>query len=388
MTNNKKKIVIIGPAYPYRGGNSLYVSSVYTILKDYFDVSVVNFSLLYPSILFPGTTQKDISEKQIYQIPSERIINSINPFTWFKTAKYIKSLKPDIVIFDWWNPFFGPALFSISKLIKRELKNKIIFITENLISHEGKFLDRILTKIGLKNASSFIVLSDVVEKDIAEYSKGRSVYKSALPVYDCYMLNKNPDLLKIKNQLGFDADDIIILFFGYVRKYKGLNILIDAMKDITSFDKKIKLLIVGEFYDSPDKYYSQIKKLNLSDNIKVVQKFVPNEDVGNYYSIADIVVLPYLNATQSGVLNIAYGFRKPVVVTDVGGLSEDVVEGKTGYVVKPGKSEFIAEGIFKFMKNRSETDFEKYIEEKLSENEFNKMPQLVGRIIEDLSNAN
>lgn len=387
MTNNKKKIVIIGPAYPYRGGNSLYVSSVYTILKGQFDVSVVNFSLLYPSFLFPGTTQKDTSGKQIYQILSERIINSINPFTWFKAAKYIKSLKPDIVIFDWWNPFFGPALFTISKLIKRELKNKIIFITENVISHEGRFIDRVLTKIGLKNASSFIVLSDIVEKDITDYSKGRNVYKSALPIYDCYMLNKNPDLQKIKNELGFDADDNIILFFGYVRKYKGLNVLIDAMKEITTFNNKIKLLIVGEFYDSPDKYYSQIDDLKLKDNIKVIQKFVPNEDVGNYYSIADIVVLPYLSATQSGVLNIAYGFRKPVIVTDVGGLSEDVVEGKTGFIVKPGKPEFIAEGIFKFMKSRNNTDFERNIEEKLLNNEFNKMPQLVGRILEDLNNA-
>jgi glycosyltransferase involved in cell wall biosynthesis len=387
MTNNNKKIVIIGPAYPYRGGNSLYVSSVYTILKDHFDVSVVNFSLLYPSLFFPGTTQKDTSEKQIYQIPSERIINSINPVTWFKAAKYIKSLKPDIVIFDWWNPFFGPALFTISKLIKRVLKNKIIFITENVISHEGRYIDKVLTKIGLKNASSFIVLSDVVEKDITDYSKGRNVFKSALPVYDCYMMDNNPDLQKIKNQLGFNADDIIILFFGYVRKYKGLNVLIDAMQEISSFDKKIKLLIVGEFYDFPDKYYSQIDNLKLKNNIKVIQKFVPNEDVGNYYSIADLVVLPYLSATQSGVLNIAYGFRKPVLVTNVGGLGEDVIEGKTGFIVESGKPEAIANGIYKFVKSRSNTDFEKNIEEKLLNNEFNKMPQLVGRILEDLSNA-
>ncbi len=387
MAEKKNKIVIVGPAYPYRGGNSLYVSSVYTVLKDHFDVEVVNFKLLYPSILFPGTTQKDISGKHIYQIPSKRLINSINPYTWLKATKYINSLNPDLIIFDWWNPFFGPALFIISKFLKPDLKNKILFITENVISHEGRLLDRILTKTGLKNAELFLVLSDIVEKDIKFYSKQKPVYKSALPIYDCYKLDENPDLIKIKSELGFNKNDIILLFFGYVRKYKGLNILINAMKEIVAFDRNVKLLIVGEFYDSPEKYYNQIKNLNLTDNIKVVEKFVPNEDVGKYYSIADLVVLPYLNGTQSGVLNISYGFRKPVIVTNVGGLAEDVVENVTGYIVEPGRSDMLADGIFKFLKNRKNIDFKKNIEEKLSNNEFNKMPQLVGRIIKDLDNA-
>jgi glycosyltransferase involved in cell wall biosynthesis len=387
MIDNKSKIVIVGPAYPYRGGNSLYVSSVYTVLKNYFDVEVVNYKLLYPSILFPETTQNDESGKHIYQVPSKRIINSVNPFTWVKTAKYINSLNPDLIIFDWWNPFFGPALYTISKFLKRELKNKILFITENVISHEGRFIDKYLTKIGLRNSTSFLVLSDVVEKDVKLYSKQKPVYKSALPIYDCYILDENPDLNKIKNELGFIKGDIILLFFGYVRKYKGLNILIDAMKEVTAFNKNVNLLIVGEFYDSSEKYYSQIRNLNLSENIKVVEKFVPNEDVGKYYSIADLVVLPYLEGTQSGVLNIAYGFRKPVIVTDVGGLAEDVIENETGYIVESGNPDVLVDGIMKYLKNRTNIDFRNNIEKKLSENEFNKMPELIGKIIEDLKNA-
>jgi glycosyltransferase involved in cell wall biosynthesis len=332
--NEKKKIVIVGPAYPYRGGNSLYVSFLYDLLKEKFDVTIVNYKLLYPSILFPGTTQQDISGHVLKEVKSVRLINSVNPFTWFKTAKYINSLKADLIFFDWWNPFFGPSHRVISSLIKKQYKNRIIFITENVISHEARFIDRMLTKMGLKNADAFVALSNVVENTLKDFTD-KKIYKSALPIYDCYNLDKNVDVKKQKSELGFNEDDDVLLFFGYVRKYKGLNVLLDAVPEIVKKNPKAKLLVVGEFYDSPDKYYEQINKLGIQDCVKVVQRFVPNEDVGKYYSIADVVILPYLSATQSGVLNIAYGFGKPVIVTDVGGLAEDVIEGKTGYIIKP-----------------------------------------------------
>lgn len=379
----KKKIVIIGPAYPYRGGNSLYVSFLYDLLKDKFNVTIVNYKLLYPSILFPGTTQNDTSGHIIKEVESTRVINSVNPLTWFKAAKFIKAQNADIIIFDWWNPFFGPSHRVISSLIKKQYRNKIVFITENVISHEARFVDRLLTKIGLKNADVFIALSNVVENTLKNFTN-KKIYKSALPIYGCYNLDKNIDVRKQKEILGFSKDDDVLLFFGYVRKYKGLNILIDAFPAILETNPKAKLLIVGEFYDSADKYYQQIETLGIIDHVKVIQKFVPNEDVGKYYSIADIVILPYLTGTQSGVLNIAYGFGKPVIVTNVGGLAEDVIDNNTGYIIEPNNASEIVNSVKKFFNDRSKTDFESNINKKLEDNLFNKFPDLVVKIMEDM----
>jgi len=378
---SKKKIAIIGPAYPYRGGNALFVSYLYDILKEQFDLKVFNYKLLYPSVLFPGTTQQDKSDYIIKKAPNERIINSINPFNWFLAAKKIDNFNPDLIIFDWWNPFFGPSHFVISNSLKKKYKNKILFITENVISHEGRFVDKFLTKLGIRNADKFLVLSDTVENSLKEYSKNKKIYKSSLPVYDCYNTGENEDIAKIKTELGFSSADRIILFFGYVRKYKGLNILLDAMPELIRYNKNIKLLVVGEFYDNSEKYYKQIDDLKIKENVIVVQKFVPNEDVGIYYNISELVVLPYLEATQSGVLNIAYGFNKPVIVTDVGGLSEDVIEGETGFVVKSDDVNSLVDGIKKYFSFSDSVNFKVNISNKIKDNEFNKLPMLMKEIL-------
>lgn len=381
----RKKILLVGPAYPYRGGNPLYVSFVYDILKDYFDIQIINYKLLYPSILFPGTTQKDVSGKTIKNVPSIRLINSINPFSWLKTANFIKEQNADLVIFDWWNPFFGPSHYSISKLIKKKYKNKILFITENVISHEGRVIDRFLTKIGLKNANYYLALSNIVENDLKKlYAK--PVYRSELPIYDGYSFDEIFNQEKEKENLGYKKDDIVILFFGYVRKYKGLNILIDSIPEVVSRNSKIKFLVVGEFYDSYDKYLNQINNLKIKEYVKILNKFVPNEDVGKYYTAADLVALPYLSATQSGILNIAYGFRKPVLVTKVGGLADDVIEGKTGFVVEPQNSDEIANKILHFTENKDKINFTINIEDKIKNHKFFEMPKLIGEIIEKIEN--
>jgi glycosyltransferase involved in cell wall biosynthesis len=284
--------------------------------------------------------------------------------------------------FDWWNPFFGPSHRVISSLIKKQYKDRIIFITENVISHEARLVDKVLTKMGLKNADAFVALSNVVENTLKDFT-GKKIYKSALPIYDCYNLDKNIDVSKQKQELGFQEDDDILLFFGYVRKYKGLNVLLAAMPEIIKKNPKAKLLIVGEFYDSPDKYYEQINNLGIKDNVKVVQRFVPNEEVGKYYSIADVVILPYLSATQSGVLNIAYGFGKPVIVTDVGGLAEDVIDGKTGYIINPQDENAVIMAVDRFFEDKGKIDFETNINNKLEDNLFNKFPELTEQILKE-----
>lgn len=379
----KKKIIIIGPAYPYRGGNALFVSHVYDALKENFEVKIFNYSLLYPSILFPGKTQYDESATLIKKAPNERLVNSISPISWFKVANRIINEKPDLIVFDWWHPFFAFCHFTISELIKKKSRKKILFITENFISHEGNFIDKSLTAIGLKNASAFMVLSGIVEKEVNRIANGRKVYKSELPIYDCYDSKDKTSVSSIRKELGFSEQDNVLLFFGYVRKYKGLDLLIEAFPVIKSSISNAKLLIVGEFYDSPDLYLKRIGDLNIDNDTVVVNKFVRNEDVGKYYNSSDLVILPYRSATQSGILNVAYGFSKPVIVTNVGGLSEFVEDKKTGIIIKPDSPQEIADGVNEFFRLKESVDFEKNIKDFVNKNNFGKLPELFSQIISD-----
>ena len=379
----KKKTILIGPAYPYRGGNALFVTHTYESLKNSFEIKIFNYKLLYPSFLFPGTTQFDMSTEQVFKVPSQRVVNSINPFNWFRVAHMLKKENADLVVFDWWHPFFGFCHGTISFLIRKKYKNKILFITENVVSHEGNFIDIFLSNIGLKFASKFLALSGIVEKDVQKYSRGKKVYRSELPVYDCYQQSENPDMKKLKIEIGFEDNSLVLLFFGYVRKYKGLDILIEAFPKILASNPEARLLIVGEFYDDPKVYFELIKKLNIEDKVKVINQFVSNEEVAKYYQVADVVLLPYRSATQSGILNVAYGFEKPVVVTDVGGLAEFVDEGKTGFVVTPNSPDAIAEGVQKFIDARNKANFSAFIQERNRKNSFNQIAEVFERIVEE-----
>lgn len=378
-----KKIIIIGPAYPYRGGNSLFVSYVYDILKNSFNVKLYNYKLLYPSFLFPGKTQYDESGKTIKQAPNERLVNSINPFNWIKVASLIKKENADLIVFDWWHPFFSFCHFTISFLIKSFYKNKILFITENVISHEGNAVDKILTKLGLSNASAFLALSEKVENDLSFVAKRRKVYRSELPIYDCYNFDEKKKLTNTKKDFVFDEDSKLLLFFGYVRKYKGLDILIDALAELIEKDNSYKLLAVGEFYDDEKFYRDKVETLKLNAHIKLLNQFIPNEEVAKYFEPADLVVLPYRSATQSGILNLAYGFLKPVLVTNVGGLAEFVDNGKTGYVIKPDSQKDLVEGIINFFRQRQNVNFAENISNKVTKNSFNNLPSLFEEIISD-----
>lgn len=381
MNPEKKKIIIIGPAYPYRGGNALFVTQTFELLKNNFDVKLFNYKLLYPSLLFPGTTQFDESEEQVFKVPNERLINSISPLNWYKAAKRIIDEKADLVIFDWWHPFFGFCHGTISRLIKKAYKGKILFITENVVSHEANKIDRILTKTGLKNASMFLALSKNVEEELKHYAKNKKIYRSELPIYDCYKNEEAEEATNLKKEIGINEKNNVILFFGYVRKYKGLDILIKAFPKILEKFPDTFLLIVGEFYDKPDAYLHLIDKLNLNDKVKVINQFVPNEEVEKYYLASDVVVLPYRSATQSGILNIAYGFNKPVIVSDVGGLAEFVIEGKTGIIIKPDSPDEIVKGYSKYLSLREKLNFSENIYAQNKKNSFENLPNLIEQII-------
>ncbi len=378
----KKKIIIVGPAYPYRGGNALFVAHLYEGLSKSFDVEVINFTRLYPQLLFPGTRQEDVSKVAIKKHPSTRLIDSINPLSWFKTINYINQKNPDLIAFIWYQPFFGFSVGTIAKFLHKKFPGRILFITENIISHESMFYDKILTKYALSAADKFLVLSDVVEKGIREMYPDKKVFRSTLPIYDCYGFDLSISKSDARKKLGIDDQKKVLLFFGYVRAYKGLMNLIEAMPFLIKEDENYFLLIVGEFYEPKEKYFEKIKELNLTKHVMIVDEFVPNEEVGIYYLSSDVVVLPYNSATQSGILNIAYGFKKPVVVTDVGGLPELVEDGKTGFIVEPKNPQALAEGIKKFFYASNFEDFSRNIETFINKNSFMTIERVFDEIID------
>ncbi len=377
----KKKIILVGPAYPYRGGNALFVAHLYEALSKSFDVEVINFTRLYPQLLFPGKRQEDVSKVAIKKHPSTRLIDSINPLSWFRTIKYIKLKNPDLIAFIWYQPFFGFSIGTIAKFLHRLFKGRILFITENIISHESMFYDKLLTKYALSSADKFLVLSDVVEKGIREMYPEKKVFRSTLPIYDCYGFDSSLSKTEARKKLGLDEKKKILLFFGYVRPYKGLMNLIDAMPLLLQEDHNYFLLIVGEFYESKEKYIERIKEQGITKNVLIIDEFVPNEEVSIYYLAADLVVLPYNSATQSGILNIAYGFKKPVVVTKVGGLPELVEDGKTGFLVEPQNSIALAEGIKKYFSASNTEDFARNIETFIQKNSFMSIERVFAEIL-------
>jgi glycosyltransferase involved in cell wall biosynthesis len=243
--------------------------------------------------------------------------------------------------------------------------DRIVFITENFISHEARFIDTFLTKLGLKNADHFIALSKIVENDLKILAGKRKIHRAELPPFDLYVLPDSKEIEQERKSIGFTNEDNILLFFGYVRKYKGLDILIKAMPEIISLNPNAKLLIVGEFYDDPTSYLEMINGLGIEKSVKVLNRFVKNEEVGLYYGMSELIILPYRSATQSAVLNVSYSFEKPVVATRVGGLEEFVENEATGFLVEPDSAEALAEGINKYFNLKDKIDFKANIKKKI-----------------------
>ncbi len=380
----KAKIIIIGPGHPYRNGQSIYLTHLCNKLESDFDIELINYSLLYPNFLFPGKTQYDESSGQKIFFPNKRMVNSLNPLNWIKVARYINNQDPDIVAFDWWHPFFGPCHRGITSFLNKKLKKRVLFITENVISHEANSLDKLLTRWGLKHAGCFLALSESVEKYLQTMFR-KKIFRSALPIYDFYKTDAISARETDKAQFGFNDQDIVLLFFGLVRKYKGLDLLLEAFAQVSGKHNNVKLLVVGEFYEDPQPYLDLINKLQLNGSVHLENRYVPNEEVDKYFSIADCVVLPYRSATQSGILSMAYGFHKPVVVTAVGELPALVEQGKTGYVVAKPDVQEISNSIEEFIDQYRTVAFSENISDYLArkdifQNVNSVFEQIVGYI--------
>jgi len=348
------KIIIIGTAYPLRGGIAHFNALLADHLSKRHQVETITFKRQYPKLLFPGKSQEETGTIQNVK-PAPQLVDSINPLNWYSVAKEISRMHPDLLIFKYWLPFFGPCFGTIVKQVKKYTDAKVLYICDNIIPHEHRPGDKLFTKYAFKHADFFIVQSDAVEKDLMKHFPYAVYRKVPHPVYENFGVALEKE--KAREALGINAKKVI-LYFGYVRAYKGLNILIEAMSKIDD----VQLLAVGEFYDDEKKYREQVKNLGLESKIFFVSNYIPNDQVSIYFSAADVIVLPYLSATQSGITQIAYNFNKPVIATDVGGLAEVVINNKTGFIVPPNDPDALADAIKKFYSGNYEIDFVKNVQ--------------------------
>lgn len=341
----KKSIIIIGPAYPLRGGLATFNQRLAKeFLDEGYDCSIYSFSLQYPSFLFPGTTQFS-SEPAPEGLKIVSKINSVNPLSWVTVGNELKKLKPDIIVVRYWLPFMGPALGKILRTVRKNHHTKIIAITDNILPHEKRPGDIAFTKYFLKSPHAFITMSEKVMNDLRKFEKTKQAKQVLHPLYDNFggIISKQ----EARTHLQLNQDEKIILFFGFIRKYKGLDILLEAMADERIRSSNIKLLVAGEFYEDEKSYKELIDKLHISGSLILKTNFISDGEVKYYLCAADAVVQPYRNATQSGVTPLAYHFEKPMIVSNVGGLPTLVPHEKVGLVAEPDPTS-IADAILRF----------------------------------------
>lgn len=348
------KVVLIGSAHPLRGGLAAYNERLARAFQDAGDeVTIYSFSLQYPGFLFPGKSQYT-DEPAPKGLVIKTCINSINPFNWIRVGNEIKKRKPDLVICKFWLPFMGPCFGTILRSIKKNNHTRVISIIDNIIPHEKRLGDRAFANYFVKPVDGFIAMSRSVLKDLERFTRTKPKVFSPHPIYDHF----GPIIPKAqaKKNLGLDEQTNYLLFFGFIRDYKGLDWLIEAFTDERFRKMNLKLVVAGEFYTDAKPYHDLIAKHKLETAIVLRTDFIPDSKVADYFCAADIIVQPYKDATQSGVTQIGYHFEKPMLVTDVGGLGEIIPHGKAGYVVKPSPRA-IADALVDFYEKKREQEF-------------------------------
>jgi len=292
--------------------------------------------------LFPGRTDRDPSQKPLAET-CERILDPFNPWTWIKTAQRIRELDPELLLFQWWVPFWAPVWISVIQMVQRGANPRILFISHNIIPHEAGFLDRLLARLVMGLGDAIIVHSQQDRENLLELIPQATVRVTAHPTYEA-LAQDIPDTGQARQHLGLAKEKKILLFFGFVRAYKGLHYLIQALPAVLA-QLDAHLVIAGEFWDDIGPYRERIEALNLAEHITIYDHYISNEELGTFFAASDLVVLPYVDATQSGVVQLAFGFGIPVVTTTVGGLAEAVEEGITGHLVTPADSQALSMAI-------------------------------------------
>lgn len=376
-------VIIIGPGHPLRGGLATFNQR---LAKEFIqqgnDCYICSFSLQYPSFLFPGKTQYS-DEPAPAGIKIRSLINSVNPLNWISVGNQLRKERPDLIIVRYWLPFMGPALGTILRKVKKNKHTKIICIADNILPHEKRPGDKPFTKYFLKSCDAFITMSEKVMSDLRSFENNKPAVQVTHPLYDNF--GEPIEKATARKQLGLPTDEKIILFFGFIRKYKGLDILLEAMKDKRIQEAGIKLVVAGEFYEDEKPYLQQIENLGIKETVILKTNFIPDSEVKYYLCAADAVVQPYRNATQSGVTPLAYHFEKPMIVTNVGGLPALVPHEKAGLVVSPDAIS-VAEGILQFYKT-GESHFAPYISEEKKKLSWSSFVQTVFNIYNALKKA-
>ncbi|MGC8802711.1 MAG: glycosyltransferase [Bacteroidales bacterium] len=325
------KVILIGPAHPLRGGIANFNESLaIAFIKNSIETTIVSYYYQYPKFLFPGDTQT-VDGKPIYQLKIKPLISSINPLSWLKTARFLTHESPDIIVVQFWLPYMAPALGTILRLL-RSRHARVISVMHNVIPHEKRIADKILTQYFISACHGFVSLSKSVLLQLESLTPNPHKIFVPHPIYDIF--GDKITKAEARKHLGLSASDRVLLFFGIIRKYKGLELLLRAIASDRVRKLGVKLVVAGEFYEDKRFYFQLVEQLNISQQVIFTDRFIPNDEVKYYFCAADMVVQPYLSATQSGVTQVAYNFERPMLVTNVGGLAEIVFDRRTGYVTE------------------------------------------------------
>ena len=327
------KIIILGTAYPFRGGLAAFNERLARqFAAEGHEVEIFTFTLQYPGFLFPGKTQYSDAPAPA-DIRIRRVLNSCNPLSWIKVGRTVRRMAPDRLVIKFWLPFMAPCLGTVARMARRNGRTRVVSVLDNIIPHEKRPGDRLFARYFARSVDGFVAMSQSVLGDTLQFDRHKPKIFCRHPLYDHYgaVAPRGEALAR----LGLSEENRYLLFFGLIRDYKGLDLLLEAMADSRVAQLGVKLIVAGEFYGDGAAYLQQAERLGLGDRVVWRTEFVPDNMVQHFFNAADLVVQPYKSATQSGVTQIAYHFGKPMVVTDVGGLAEMVPDGKAGYVVEP-----------------------------------------------------
>ena len=377
MSDEIKRIVLIGPVYPYKGGISHYTGLMYRALTKKYQTFMVSYRFQYPKFLYKKE-QKDYTNDSFRVKDTRFWVHTANPLNWIRTAGRIRKLNPDLIIVQWWHPYFAPCYLVLTRLLG---KRKILFICHNVFPHERFPFDRKLTRMVLKRGDAFIVQSGKDAEDLTSILPGARFEQAVHPTYNAFKF-ENIKKKKARQLLLIPMEEKVLLFFGFVREYKGLKYLIHALPRIRKECENIRLFVVGDFgnVQNREAYEKIMEENRVKDVVTVCDGYIPDRGIEKYFAACDLVVLPYVSATQSGIVQIAYGFEKPVVVTNVGGLPDVVENGKTGYVVEPENPDAFADAVVRYFVEDKEEEFGENVKKEAYRFDWERMVETVQRL--------
>lgn len=370
------RIALVGITHPFRGGISHYTTLLCRALQAKHDVRFFALKRQYPRLLFPGKTQKDHSQTAL-SVSHEPCLDSMNPISWFATFNKIRRFRPDFILFSWWHPFFALSFGTLAHLAKLMARIPSCYLCHNVFPHERSLIDRLVLRYAFSSGRGFITHSQADSDNLKQLCTFANVHKNPHPTYDIFAADNDLTEERAKARLGLTGKKVL-LFFGFVREYKGLTYLLQAMETLTP-EEGFHLIVAGEFYDSQSQYRTGLDCLMNTKQLTLVDRYIPNEEIPLYFRTADLVVAPYLSGTQSGVVQVAYAFSKPVITTTVGGIPESVLDGQTGYLVPPADARQIAAAVRRYFESNEKEKFRSHI---LQEREKYSWDQMVKTIEE------